>query len=114
LSLGVTFSAPDADRFTYERSELIAKIRVTLGGNAECKRQHACDRRHTRRENAADEFAAEAIEGVIAEATLITPTAAPAQTRAVPTRRCNLPLVTSRVTNWSGPSLGAPSFAERG
>ena len=34
LSLGVTFSAPDADRFNYERSELIAKIKVALGGRA--------------------------------------------------------------------------------
>jgi cell division protease FtsH len=31
-SLGVTFSAPDADRFSYERSELLAKIKVALGG----------------------------------------------------------------------------------
>jgi cell division protease FtsH len=31
-SLGVTFSAPDADRFNYERSELIARIKVSLGG----------------------------------------------------------------------------------
>jgi cell division protease FtsH len=34
MSLGVTFSAPDADRFNYERSELIAKIKVALGGRA--------------------------------------------------------------------------------
>jgi cell division protease FtsH len=34
LSLGVTFSAPDADRFNYERSELVAKIKVALGGRA--------------------------------------------------------------------------------
>jgi cell division protease FtsH len=33
-ALGVTFSAPDADRFNYERSELIAKIKVSLGGRA--------------------------------------------------------------------------------
>jgi len=33
-SLGVTFSAPDADRFNYERRELIAKIKVALGGRA--------------------------------------------------------------------------------
>jgi cell division protease FtsH len=33
-SLGVTFSAPDADRFSYERSELLAKIKVALGGRA--------------------------------------------------------------------------------
>jgi cell division protease FtsH len=31
-SLGVTFSAPDADRFNYERGELIARIKVSLGG----------------------------------------------------------------------------------
>jgi cell division protease FtsH len=34
MSLGVTFSAPDADRFNYERSELLARIRVALGGRA--------------------------------------------------------------------------------
>jgi cell division protease FtsH len=34
VSLGVTFSAPDADRFNYERSELLAKIEVALGGRA--------------------------------------------------------------------------------
>jgi cell division protease FtsH len=31
-ALGVTFSAPDADRFNYERGELVAKIKVALGG----------------------------------------------------------------------------------
>jgi cell division protease FtsH len=31
-ALGVTFSAPDSDRFNYERDELQAKIRVALGG----------------------------------------------------------------------------------
>jgi cell division protease FtsH len=31
-ALGVTFSAPDSDRFNYERDELEAKIRVALGG----------------------------------------------------------------------------------
>src|SRR6266496_900089 len=31
-ALGVTFSAPDADRFNYERDELEAKIKVALGG----------------------------------------------------------------------------------
>src|SRR5438552_7356776 len=31
MSLGVTFSAPDADRFNYERHELIARIKVALG-----------------------------------------------------------------------------------
>jgi cell division protease FtsH len=34
FSLGVTFSAPDADRFSYERGELLAKIKVALGGRA--------------------------------------------------------------------------------
>jgi cell division protease FtsH len=34
LALGVTFSAPDADRFSYSRDELIAKIKVALGGRA--------------------------------------------------------------------------------
>jgi cell division protease FtsH len=34
FSLGVTFSAPDADRFNYERRELLAKIKVALGGRA--------------------------------------------------------------------------------
>ena len=34
MALGVTFSAPDADRFNYERSELIAAIKVALGGRA--------------------------------------------------------------------------------
>src|SRR5438128_737945 len=34
LALGVTFSAPDADRFNYEEKELLAKIRVALGGRA--------------------------------------------------------------------------------
>jgi cell division protease FtsH len=34
LSLGVTFSAPDADRFNYSRQELLAKIKVALGGRA--------------------------------------------------------------------------------
>jgi cell division protease FtsH len=32
LSLGVTFSAPEADRFNYERQELLAKVKVALGG----------------------------------------------------------------------------------
>ncbi len=32
LALGVTFSAPDADRFNYLRPEILAKIRVALGG----------------------------------------------------------------------------------
>ena len=31
-SLGVTYSAPDADRYNYERSELLAMIEVALGG----------------------------------------------------------------------------------
>ena len=34
LALGVTFSAPDADRYSYSRDELIAKIKVALGGRA--------------------------------------------------------------------------------
>ena len=33
-ALGVTFSAPDSDRFNYERDELEAKIRVALGGRS--------------------------------------------------------------------------------
>jgi cell division protease FtsH len=32
LALGVTFSAPDADRFNYSEEELRAKIKVALGG----------------------------------------------------------------------------------
>src|SRR5262245_13704674 len=32
MALGVTFSAPDADRFNYLRPEILAKIRVALGG----------------------------------------------------------------------------------
>ena len=32
LALGVTFSAPDADRFNYSEQELHAKIKVALGG----------------------------------------------------------------------------------
>jgi len=34
VALGVTFSAPDADRFNYSREELIAKIKVALGGRS--------------------------------------------------------------------------------
>jgi cell division protease FtsH len=34
ISLGVTFSAPDADRFNYSEQELKAKIKVALGGRA--------------------------------------------------------------------------------
>ena len=34
MALGVTFSAPDADRFSYDRDELLAKIKVALGGRA--------------------------------------------------------------------------------
>jgi cell division protease FtsH len=34
FSLGVTFSAPESDRFSYERRELLAKIKVALGGRA--------------------------------------------------------------------------------
>jgi cell division protease FtsH len=32
MSLGVTFSAPEGDRFNYQRRELLAKIKVALGG----------------------------------------------------------------------------------
>ena len=34
MSLGVTFSAPDADRFNYLKPEILAKIKVALGGRA--------------------------------------------------------------------------------
>jgi cell division protease FtsH len=34
LALGVTFSAPDADRFNYSETELLAKIKVALGGRS--------------------------------------------------------------------------------
>jgi cell division protease FtsH len=34
LALGVTFSAPDADRFNYTQQELLAKIKVALGGRS--------------------------------------------------------------------------------
>jgi len=34
MALGVTFSAPDADRFTYLEPEILAKIKVALGGRA--------------------------------------------------------------------------------
>jgi cell division protease FtsH len=34
LALGVTFSAPDADRFNYSKDELLAKIKVALGGRS--------------------------------------------------------------------------------
>ncbi len=34
MALGVTFSAPDVDRFNYDRPELLAKIKVALGGRA--------------------------------------------------------------------------------
>jgi cell division protease FtsH len=34
LSLGVTFPAPESDRFSYQRRELLAKIKVALGGRA--------------------------------------------------------------------------------
>jgi cell division protease FtsH len=33
-ALGVTLSTPDADRYNYERDELIGKIKVALGGRA--------------------------------------------------------------------------------
>jgi cell division protease FtsH len=32
MALGVTFSAPDADRFNYLKPEILAKIKVALGG----------------------------------------------------------------------------------
>jgi cell division protease FtsH len=34
MALGVTFSAPDADRFSYDEKYLIARIKVALGGRA--------------------------------------------------------------------------------
>jgi cell division protease FtsH len=34
LALGVTFAAPDADRFNYSEQELRAKVKVALGGRA--------------------------------------------------------------------------------
>jgi cell division protease FtsH len=34
ISLGVTFSAPDADRYNYSEDELRAKIKVALGGRS--------------------------------------------------------------------------------
>jgi cell division protease FtsH len=34
LALGVTFAAPDSDRFTYREPEILAKIKVALGGRA--------------------------------------------------------------------------------
>jgi cell division protease FtsH len=34
LALGVTFAAPESDRFSYSRPELLAKIKVALGGRA--------------------------------------------------------------------------------
>ena len=34
VALGVTFSAPDGDRYSYELEELLAKIDVSLGGRA--------------------------------------------------------------------------------
>src|SRR6185436_13565629 len=33
-ALGVTLSTPETDRFGYERAELLAKIKVALGGRA--------------------------------------------------------------------------------
>ena len=50
MALGVTFSAPDADRFNYTRRELIAKIKVALGGRAaeEVVYGDAVDRRRVR------------------------------------------------------------------
>src|SRR5213080_3155784 len=34
MALGVTFAAPEADRFNYDEGELRAKIKVALGGRA--------------------------------------------------------------------------------
>jgi len=34
MALGVTFAAPDADRFNYEEREILAKIKAALGGRA--------------------------------------------------------------------------------
>jgi cell division protease FtsH len=34
MALGVTFAAPEADRFNYSEQELLAKIKVMLGGRA--------------------------------------------------------------------------------
>jgi cell division protease FtsH len=34
LALGVTFAAPESDRFSYREPELLAKIKVALGGRA--------------------------------------------------------------------------------
>jgi cell division protease FtsH len=34
LALGVTFAAPDSDRFNYREPEVLAKIKVALGGRA--------------------------------------------------------------------------------
>ena len=34
LALGVTFSAPESDRFNYREPEVLAKIKVSLGGRA--------------------------------------------------------------------------------
>jgi cell division protease FtsH len=34
MALGVTFSAPDADRFNYLEPEILAKVKVALGGRA--------------------------------------------------------------------------------
>ena len=44
-ALGVTFSAPDGDRFTYLQPEIDARIRVALGGRA---RRGGRLRRHLR------------------------------------------------------------------
>jgi cell division protease FtsH len=34
MALGVTFAAPESDRFNYSEDELLGKIRVALGGRA--------------------------------------------------------------------------------
>ncbi len=50
ISLGVTFSAPDADRYSYEKRELLAKIKVALGGRGcrGARLRRADDRRRIR------------------------------------------------------------------
>src|SRR4029450_13356899 len=34
VALGVTFSAPESDRFNYRQPEVLARIKVALGGRA--------------------------------------------------------------------------------
>jgi Peptidase family M41 len=40
VALGVTLSAPEADRFSYDRPYLIAKIKVALGGPPRVRRHN--------------------------------------------------------------------------